>query len=54
MIEQLKDIQLSDKNQQQSLQNAINIGIPTMKQEEWKYTYYNKILQKGFIPAIEI
>lgn len=42
---------ISDKNQQQSLQNAINIGIPSMKQEEWKYTYYNKILQQGFIPT---
>ncbi len=51
MIEELKNITRSDKNQQTSLQNAINIGIPSMKQEEWKYTYYNKILQQGFTPA---
>lgn len=53
MIEQLKDIQLQDKNQQQSLENAIKIGIPSMKNEEWKYTYYNKILQQGFEPTAE-
>ncbi len=52
MIEQLKNIQLSDKHQQTSLQNAIALGIPSMKQEEWKYTYYNKILQQGFTPAV--
>lgn len=51
MIEQLQHIQLQDKNQQQSLQHAIELGIPSMKQEEWKYTYYNKILQQGFQPA---
>lgn len=48
MIEELKNIKLTDKNQQQSLQNAIEVGIPSMKNEEWKYTYYNKILQQGF------
>ena len=39
---------IKNSHQQHSLQNAINIGFPTMKQEEWKYTYYNKILQQGF------
>ncbi len=51
MIEQLKNIQLQDKNQQQSLLHAIELGIPSMKNEEWKYTYYNKILQQGFTPS---
>lgn len=45
---------IEDKNKQQSLQNAINIGIPSMKQEEWKYTYYNKILQQGFTPSLNV
>jgi Fe-S cluster assembly protein SufD len=54
MIEQLKNIQVNDKNQQQSLQNAINIGIPSMKLEEWKYTYFNKILQQGFTPKLQM
>lgn len=45
---------IKDKNQKASLQNAIEIGIPSMKQEEWKYTYYNKILQQGFTPATQI
>lgn len=50
MINELEDILPSVKNEHQkaSLQNAISIGIPSMKQEEWKYTYYNKILQQGF------
>lgn len=48
MIEQLQNIKLQDKNQQQSLQHAIELGVPSMKNEEWKYTYYNKILQQGF------
>lgn len=47
-LEILKNIQLKDKNQQQSLENAINIGSPSMKHEEWKYTYYNKIFQNPF------
>ncbi|QQR97465.1 MAG: Fe-S cluster assembly protein SufD [Sphingobacteriales bacterium] len=37
-----------DKKQQQSLLNAISIGIPSMKNEEWKYTYYNKIIDNNF------
>lgn len=45
---------VKDKNQNASLQNAINIGVPSMKNEEWKYTYYNKILQQGFTPAKQI
>ncbi len=44
---------VKDKNQNASLQNAINIGVPSMKNEEWKYTYYNKILQQGFTPATQ-
>jgi len=48
MLETLKNIKFQNKEQQQSLENAINIGMPTMKQEEWKYTYYNKILQNPF------
>ena len=47
-LEILKNIQLKDKNQQQSLENAISIGSPSMKHEEWKYTYYNKIFQNTF------
>lgn len=52
MIKELENILPNIKNEYQkaSLQNAIAIGIPSMKQEEWKYTYYNKILQQGFIP----
>jgi hypothetical protein len=51
MINELENILPSVKNDHQktSLQNAIAIGVPSMKQEEWKYTYYNKILQQGFI-----
>lgn len=54
MIHELENILPSVKNdvQKASLQHAINIGIPSMKQEEWKYTYYNKILQQGFTPAV--
>jgi hypothetical protein len=50
MINELENILPSLKNDHQktSLQNAIAIGVPSMKQEEWKYTYYNKILQQGF------
>ena len=53
MINELENILPAVKNESQkaSLQNAIAIGIPSMKQEEWKYTYYNKILQQGFQPA---
>lgn len=54
MIDALKKIHLTDKNQQKSLENAINIGTPTMKMEEWKYTYYNKILQQGFTIDVNI
>jgi hypothetical protein len=51
MINELENILPSVKNDHQktSLQNAIAIGVPSMKNEEWKYTYYNKILQQGFI-----
>ena len=48
MIEQLKKIHLENNTQQQSLLRAVELGIPSMKNEEWKYTYYNKILQQGF------
>ena len=54
MIEQLQNIKLQDKNQQQSLQHAIELGVPSMKNEEWKYTYYNKILQQGFTPTANL
>ena len=39
---------ITDEKQKASLQKAIALGVPSMKQEEWKYTYYNKILQQGF------
>ncbi len=52
-LEILKNIQLKDKNQQQSLENAINIGSPSMKHEEWKYTYYNKIFQNTFEVSVD-
>ncbi|MFN8283416.1 MAG: Fe-S cluster assembly protein SufD [Chitinophagales bacterium] len=54
MINELENILPSVKNNHQkaSLQNAIEIGIPTMKMEEWKYTYYNNILKQGFSPVI--
>lgn len=54
MIHELENILPYVKNdiQKASLQHAINIGIPSMKQEEWKYTYYNKILQQGFTPNV--
>ncbi len=48
----LKDnLSLVDEKRKASLQAAIDIGVPTMKNEEWKYTYYNKILQQGFTPS---
>ncbi|MDB5229176.1 MAG: Fe-S cluster assembly protein SufD [Bacteroidota bacterium] len=43
---------IQDENQKASLQNAIQLGVPSMKNEEWKYTYYNKILQQGFKPVL--
>ncbi|HUM50813.1 MAG TPA: Fe-S cluster assembly protein SufD [Chitinophagales bacterium] len=50
MIQQLENIfpTIQDEKQKTSLQHAISLGVPSMKQEEWKYTYYNKILQQGF------
>ncbi|MFN8237482.1 MAG: Fe-S cluster assembly protein SufD [Chitinophagales bacterium] len=54
MIEALKNITCSNSIQQASLQHAIELGIPSMKQEEWKYTYYNKILQQGFSPNLHL
>ncbi len=50
MIKELENIlpTITDEKQKASLQKAITIGVPSMKQEEWKYTYYNKILQQGF------
>lgn len=54
MIEQLENIlpTIQDENQKASLQNAITLGVPSMKQEEWKYTYYHKIIQQGFTTAV--
>lgn len=48
MIEQLENIlpTLKDEHQKKSLINAIEIGVPSMKNEEWKYTYFNKIIQQ--------
>lgn len=43
---------ITDEHQKASLQKAIALGIPSMKSEEWKYTYYNKILQQGFTPQM--
>ncbi len=40
-----------ESTRQNSLMQAIALGIPSMKNEEWKYTYYNKILQQGFAPT---
>lgn len=56
MIQELENILPQIKNEQQkaSLQKAIELGVPSMKSEEWKYTYYNKILQQGFTPAIHL
>lgn len=51
---QILDQQLplvSEAPRKRSLEKAIALGVPSMKQEEWKYTYYNKILQQGFIPS---
>lgn len=55
MIQELENIlpTIIDKKQKVSLQKAIALGIPSMKQEEWKYTYYNKILQQGFTPKLQ-
>jgi Fe-S cluster assembly protein SufD len=54
MIQELEKIfpTLKDEHQKTSLEKAIAIGVPSMKQEEWKYTYYTKILQQGFTPAV--
>jgi Fe-S cluster assembly protein SufD len=54
MIEKLKSLQLNNKEQIKSLENAIAIGIPSMRNEEWKYTYYNKILQHNFEIPMDI
>jgi len=52
MIQELENIlpTITDEKQKASLQKAIELGVPSMKLEEWKYTYYNKILQQGFTP----
>lgn len=54
MIQELENIlpTITDEKQKASLQKAIALGVPSMKQEEWKYTYYTKILQQGFIPSL--
>ena len=36
---------IKDEKQKVSLERAISLGIPSMKNEEWKYTYFNKIIQ---------
>jgi Fe-S cluster assembly protein SufD len=50
MIEKLENIipTLSSEDQQASLKQAIQLGIPSMKMEEWKYTYFQNILKNGF------
>lgn len=35
---------------QAALEQFLQLGIPSMKHEDWKYTYLQKILQKGFVP----
>jgi len=56
MIQQLENIlpTITDEKQKASLQKAIALGVPSMKMEEWKYTYYNKILQQGFTPTLDL
>jgi Fe-S cluster assembly protein SufD len=36
---------------QAALEQFLQLGIPTMKHEDWKYTYLQKILNKGFKPG---
>ncbi len=54
MTQQLENILpiLQDEHQKQALQNAMNIGVPSMKNEEWKYTYFQKIWQQDFNPVL--
>jgi Fe-S cluster assembly protein SufD len=45
---------VNDSRQRASLEKAIALGVPTMKNEEWKYTYYHKVLQQGFTPDLAV
>jgi hypothetical protein len=36
---------------QAAMEQFLQLGIPSMKHEDWKYTYLQKILQKGFFPG---
>lgn len=48
--QKLPDVIVSKKQEAMELFEAL--GLPSMKHEEWKYTYLAKILKKGFTPGI--
>ncbi len=54
-LDTLQDIQqLSDKIisvKREAIEQFEALGLPTMKNEEWKYTYLGKVLKKGFTPG---
>lgn len=35
-----------------AMDQFLELGIPTMKHEDWKYTYLQKYLNKGFTPGV--
>lgn len=48
-------IQLSEsiaQKKQQAIEQFEELGMPNMRNEEWKYTYLGKVLKRGFIPGI--
>lgn len=36
-----------------AIQKFEELGLPSMKHEEWKYTYLAKVFKKGFVPGIQ-
>lgn len=37
---------------QEAIEQFEQLGLPTMKNEEWKYTYLGKVLKRGFVPGL--
>ncbi|HZH68058.1 MAG TPA: Fe-S cluster assembly protein SufD [Chitinophagales bacterium] len=37
---------------QEAMEQFEQLGLPTMKNEEWKYTYLGKVLKRGFVPGL--
>lgn len=42
------------QKKKQAIQKFEELGLPSMKHEEWKYTYLAKVFKKGFTPGIQV